>query len=422
MPVRAADIAFTSNKKAQTVKERIFRERGEGRYSLDLLPAGITIEVDRLKRHSEGLVGELTVTVNGNFPEAKTVEGVLSIGDFNFSSVQTRNTRAKLIAERSRAETLDWYGFLEEFAIRVLASERKGRPAQVLADIEVTPDDKTTWEIGDFPLLRTLPTVVFGDSASGKSYLAMWLAGSLANQEAPILYADWEFDASEHKKRLQRLFQPMPKTVHYARCDRPLREEAERLSRLIRELGCKYVICDSIGFAVEGPAEAQEGAAAYFRYLRQLGVGSLSIAHIPKQYEDGKEAQIFGSVFFRHGARSVWFIQRTQNNPPDEVSFGLYHRKSNTGSLLAPRGYRLKFLRERTTIEPIKVGDVDELESGLPLLDRMKRKLTQPMTVKSLAEELNTTAAAIRAMASRHSSTFIRVGNKLALVAQGVDF
>lgn len=424
MALRAADVPFQAHATTgPTVKDRVFRERGEQRYSLELLPAGITFEIDRLRRESQQLVGELAVTVNGSFPHARTVDGLLSMGDLNLSSVQARGTRAKLLADRSGVDGLDWHGFVEEFCIKVIAAERLGRPAVALAEVQETKEDEEIWTLSGFPILQNLPMVLFGDSSSGKSYFAMWIAGTLAQQGVGVLYADWEFAGGEHRRRFDRLFQPMPKNVQYAWCDKPLKDEADRLLRLIREHNCRYLICDSIGFAIDGPAEAQEGASAYFRALRRLSVGSLNIAHIPKQYEEGKDPQIFGSVFFRHGARSVWFIQRTQQNPPGEISFGLYHRKNNVGELLKPKGYKLVFRGNRTLLESVNVGDVDELAAGLPLLERMKKYLAKgPQPVKALAEDLNTTAGVVRSMISRHSSTFTRLGNKISLITEGMDF
>ena len=420
--MKASDIGF--KRSDSLVKERIFRERGDQRYSLDVLPAGIEFSVERLRRSSHELIGELQVTVNGNFPQAKVIlDGILSIGDLNFTSVQARSTRAKLLAERSQSEGVDWHGLIEEFAIRVTTAERAGKPGIVLADIPELEDKAETWEIAEWPILQDLPMVLFGDGSSGKSYFALWTIGQLAQMGVNVLYADWEFAAIEHRKRLRRLFEPIPRNIIYARCERPLREEADRLSRLIQEHKCQYIVCDSIGFAVEGPAESHEGASAYFRYLRQLGIGSLNIAHMPKHVEEGKDASIFGSVFFRNGARSVWFVQRTFDNPKGEMQIGLYHRKSNVGELLQPKGFKFLFDRHRTRVESVNVSVIDELASALPLLDRIKRKLARgALTVKDLAEDLSTSAGAVRATLGRHESLFLRVGRKVALKETGMEF
>lgn len=425
MTVKASDIPFGGSDNKPIIRDRIFRERGEQRYSLEILPAGITFDIDRIKRHSDGVVGELMVTVNGSFGNARTVDGILSLGDLNVSSVQARGTRARLLADRSGVAALDWHGFLEEFCIKVIAAERAGKPAVILADELPEDEDKEAWNVQGFPILRSLPMVIFGDGSSGKSYFAIWLAGLLANQGIPVLYADWEFSKQEHRKRLGRLFQPMPKDLFYVKCDKSIREESDRIGRLVRQHHIQYFVCDSIGFAVEGPAEKQEGATEYFRCIRQFGVGSLNVGHVPKQYgDDAKDAQIFGSNFFKFGARSVWFVQRAEQNPSGSFQFGLYHRKSNVGELLAPRGFKLTFRGDRTIVEKIEVTSVDELAATLPLIDRMKQTLSnQILTVKSLAEDLGVSVPTIRAMRSRHKSTFRKVGeNQIALIGGTEEF
>ena len=56
------------------------------------------------------LTGEVSVAINPkNFPSARNYNGMLAIGDLNFSSVQARSSRAKLLEERSN-RSLDWYG------------------------------------------------------------------------------------------------------------------------------------------------------------------------------------------------------------------------------------------------------------------------------------------------------------------------
>lgn len=422
--VRAEDIPFregTSPKKDDTT-EHIFRERGEGWYSLELLPAGIVFQVDRLRRERHELHGELLVTVNGSTPHARILDGgVLTRGDLNFSSVTAVGTRSKLLAERSRAEGLDWHGFLSEFAHKVLDAERKGKPAVVLADVTEDDEANDSWDVAGWPLLQDLPMVLFGTGASGKSYLAMWAAGTLAIQGVNVLYADWEFSQRDHRKRLGKLFAVMPKNLYYAACERPMVDEVERFVRLIREHKIRYIVCDSMVFALNGPAD-DEHAGHYFRAVRELKIGSLHVAHTTKA-DDDSEKKIYGSVFFTNGARSVWFIQRSENNPHGELQVGLYHRKSNIGELLKPKGFKLVFRSGRTLIEKCAIEGNDELESKLPLLDRMTRALKGgALTQKQLSDDLNCPLGTIRSILSRHKSKFIKLGNKIGLMADGVDF
>jgi hypothetical protein len=61
-----------------------------------------------------------------------------------------------------------------------------------------------------------------------------------------------------------------------------------------------------------GPPEAADSAADYFRALRTLNMGSLHIAHVTKA--EGGDQKPFGSTFYHNGARSTWFVQRSEDS------------------------------------------------------------------------------------------------------------
>ena len=432
--IKASDIPFGSSSKGDTeIAETHFRERGEGRYSLELLPVGITFEVDRLRRESHALKGELAVSIKpGSLPHAKTLVDpdtqtqFLAIGELNFSAPRSITERANILKERSgAADSIDWYGLLAQFVFRVTATERRGKPAVLLADIPDEPEDAVeTWDVSGLPILPDLPMVLFGAGSSGKSYIAMFIAGRLAQQGINVLYCDWEFSQKDHRKRFGRLFAPMPKNVFYIRCERPLVDEIDRITRLIAIHHINYVIFDSIVFALGGTAD-DENAGMYFRAARMTGVGGLHITHTPKAAieESANKQHAYGSVFFENGARSIWYAAKAESCPRGEHNVGLYHRKSNVGELLKPRGFRLLFRGNRTLVEPMAVEESDELTASLPLLDRMVRALKNGgLTRKQLAEELNCPDAAIRAIISRHKSRFVKVGNKIGLLGDEVAF
>jgi hypothetical protein len=91
--------------------------------------------LDRLRRRSDELWGELTTKCS--LPGARTVNGVLAVADLNLSSQRARQDRAKYLADRARAEELDWAGLLEEFVQRVLAADRVGEEARSLSRISL---------------------------------------------------------------------------------------------------------------------------------------------------------------------------------------------------------------------------------------------------------------------------------------------
>jgi hypothetical protein len=355
-------------------------------------------------------------------PQAKTVDGSLSLADFNFSSDNARRTRAKILSERSRAEALDWPGFVEEFSVKVIAAERQGSPATRLCDEPEPKDTTETWDLFGWPLLQDHPTVLFGQGDSCKSYLAMWAAGTLAAQGVPVLYCDWEFSKKDHRRRFGKLFQPMPKDVFYMRCDRPIPDEIDRIIRTIHAEGCQYAVLDSMGFACEKGADTADQAGIYFRAVRQLGIGNLNISHVTKS-PDAQEPMVYGSIYFSLGARSIWYIERATQNPIGEINVGLYHKKSNTGERLKPKGFAFAFTSETTKVKPLAVDSVDELAAKLPMLERIKKLLDKgAQTSKGIAGELGTTVSVVEQTIAKHASQFVRLGPKIGIKTSEIDF
>ncbi len=430
-PVKASEIPFKRGSTAGPIlEERKFTAVSEGRYRLEVIPAGVLFDVDRLRRSSHELHGELSVLLtNGHFPRAHTIgQGVLSSVDLNFSSAQARVTRAKLLRERAGdhddATALDWIGCIEELSVKIIHAERDGGDAVPLADVPIqsTKGGDDSWEMpGGLTVLKRHPTVFFGKGAAGKSYVAMWVAGFIAQHDVNVLYLDWELTDDEHRRRLERLFSPMPRNLHYLNCRLPLRESMDRISRQIAKLGIGYAVCDSVAPAARaggGRFQDTDLGQEYFGLIRQLGIGTLHVAHPPKHVEDDKDATIFGSAFFGYLARSIWFFQATEHNPAGEIQVGLYHHKLTTGQKRAPLAYRLAFDDARTRIEPTNLRANDELASKLPVVERMVQLLTRgPMTDKALAEALDVPKPTIRKTVRRHASKFVELDNKTVALA-----
>jgi hypothetical protein len=199
---------------------------------------------------------------------------------------------------------------LPGFIASVIDAERALQQPIRLKDIRPSGPDNVV-EIDGLPVLLQHPMIVYGDGGLGKSYLALWLAGRLAQQGQRVMYLDWELDGPEHSKRLTQLFgTPSPDDIWYERAEAPLAAIADQLRGRIEELGISYVICDSAGFACEGSPSEPEAATSFFAGLRSVGrVGSLTLAHITK---NGDQEKPFGSVFWHNGARATWFMSRLE--------------------------------------------------------------------------------------------------------------
>jgi len=391
-----------------------FQQLSDDRYKLDLPDIGTAIEVDRLRRDHNELIGELCVRCN--LPGIPTYDGALSIADFNLSSARARSERARLLESRSNTKEIDWAGHLEEFCQRVLAAERAGQPAVDLRQLDrPTADD--ILRVEGLILPRRHPAVIYGDGGAAKSYTGLYLAGCLAQQGLVVALFDWELAGEDHRDRLQRLFDlPMPR-IWYARCERALVHEADRLRRIVRENGIDYAVFDSVAFACDGPPESAEIAGRYFRALRQIGIGSLHIAHITKG--EGGEEKPFGSVFWHNGARATWFAKIADSSLGGQtLSLGLYQKKANLGMRAQPAGFQIYFGTDRTYFRRRDPADNPELAAKMTIKQQMVALLRQgAMRPEEIAEEIDAKKDTVDKTVRRNSEIFTVIeGGKVALL------
>lgn len=395
--------------------ERRWRAYGD-RYVLEIPDAAIELSVDRLRRKFDELHGELTVRCD--LRGARAFGGVLSTADFNMSSIRALRERAQYLAERAAAPEIDWTGVLEEFVQRVVTAERKGQPAVLLRDISrPAPDDVI--DVDGVPLIDRHPMILFGDGGSAKSYLALYLAGRMAQMGLRVGLFDWELAGEDHRDRYERLFgADMPRTVWYVRCSRPLTHEADRLRRIVQDEEIAYAVFDSIAFACDGPPEAAEVAGRYFQAVRSIGVGSLHVAHVSKS-GDSADQKPFGSTFWHNGARATWNVKLAESLPgSNSITIGLYNRKTNLGAIRPAVGYGITFDADRTVFARVNVADVSDLAGHLSVRQRMAHTLRRgAMNPDVLADEIGADVETVRRTARRYRQQFTVIANgSLALL------
>lgn len=385
-----------------------FLARDDG-YVLELAELGVTVTIDRLRRRSDELIGELVVRCDLAGALRVSDDGVLTAADFNVSSLRARQDRASWLARRAQTgELLDWAGVLEVFCLRVLEAERQGQPVTHLRDVPKPTADEF-FEVLGWRVPRRHPACLFADGGSLKSYLALFTGGRLTLGGARVLYVDWETDARDHRLRLERLFGPDMPDLLYHRAERPLTVEVDGLRRQVRDHGVEYVILDSVAYACDGPPEAAEVAGRYFRALRGLKVGSLSLAHINRS-ETG-EHKPFGSVFWSNSFRQTWFAKRDHESPDGRsVTVALFCRKSNLGPSDESLGLTVAFGETHTTITRVNLADVESFASQLPVWQRMVSALRPgPLTADELAARIEAKVDTIERKARAYPKLFTRV-------------
>lgn len=351
------------------------------RYRLSVPGVEVTFEVDRLERKFGELQGELEVRVG--FGGTDAIDGRLSIATFNLSSARSREERATLLKSKSRSAEIPWAALIEELCQRVIIAERSGEPAVSLASVEYAREVDPTINVLGFKFARRHPSIVFGDGGVTKSLVSLYIAGLMAEEGYRVGYFDWELEVEDHRERYETLFgTSMPKAVYYARCTRPLIYEGDRLDRITRTEGLDFNIHDSIGFACHARPEDAESALAYMRTVRQIGVGSLHLAHINKS-EQGDQKP-FGSQFWHNSARATYFLKAT-----DDGTVGAFCRKHNLLKFKpSPFAYEVRVDGDRTTIRQTEITTVDELAGQVPLSQRIRAYLRSgAFTREQLAAE-----------------------------------
>jgi hypothetical protein len=389
----------------------IFKTVTPGHYRLVDAERGVEFDADRLRRDRGELVGELVVACG--LAGARVVDdGVLSVGSFNFSSPRTRHEHAKRLNERARTNgKFDWHGALEELCQRVITAERIGTAAILLRNLP-RPAADVDHDVDGFRIPRAHPTILFGDGGTNKSLLALYVGGRLSERGLRVAMVDWELDAAQHRLRLEALFGAgaMP-AVQYVRCDKPLIYEVDRLQRITQRDTLDFLLYDSAGYACAGKPEDAEQALSYFRAVRQIGAGSLHVAHINKS--DNAEQKPFGSSFWHNSARSTWFVKLASTSPDGTVNtIGLFHRKANLGPRHPALAFTVTYGDDRTRIERVDIGTIDELVESLPLWQRVEKLLRAgPQTLAALAEALDAPVDSIDKAVRRRSAMFARVSH-----------
>lgn len=387
------------------------------------VPEQVRLEFDLLTtdRRTSETHAELTVYLTD--PASEVLFGrQLHRARVNLLSTSGRTTLAKYLAQRDPAQH-DWPAMLEEAMQAVLSVYRAGEPAILLRD---APDVPGAGQSILPPILAgDGATFIFGDGGTLKSYLSLAIGASMHSGEALIdglppsatrrvAYLDWEWTSTIHRKRLARLWAgrtgELPDMV-YVPCRLPLREERDRLRRIIRDHGIEYLIIDSVALAAGGEPEAAEVAIAFFGALRSLSVDALCIAHVTNANAKGSADKPFGSTFWSNTARATWNVRAQEDRVPGHLSIGLYNRKANDGPLAPPLGLAVTFEADATRIASANLAASPDLAAEIPVKVRMVELLAAgALPAHEIAERLDAKVDAVtKAVQRDNGRRFVKV-------------
>ncbi len=154
-----------------------------------------------------------------------------------------------------------------------------------------------------------------------------------------------------------------------------------------------------------------ESAAAYFRAVRQIGCGSLHIAHVTKG--EGGDQKPFGSVFWANGARRVYYVKPADQISASSLTIGLFDRKRNPGPQSPAIGFHISFERQRTVYTQVDIRDVQDLSAELPLWRRIQNEVKSgPLTLVALGNRLDAKVDTVSKAVKRRSTIFTKVDGR----------
>jgi hypothetical protein len=314
----------------------------------------------------------------------------------NLKSLSSRESFARQLSN-SFGKEIPW-ALLLSHACKIVSDAYK----ESMLNLAQTADQITTkpTEFLLNPFLEDgASNIIFGKGGTGKTFLALRMAMSLAAGiqflgEMPLLpqktlFLDYENTDFTFRWRVDKLakfcdgFTEEHKKMLYYLPSKgmPLYELRDTINILIKKHNIGFLIIDSVALACGGAPEEAQNAIRYFNAINSFRVTTLSIAHESKA-DTGKS--VFGSVFFMNSARNVWNVQTEQEQEENLIHTALVHRKCNDGKLCAPKGVRIFFSEDGVDINaefPFR------FESELGLKARILSALRENnMTINDLVE------------------------------------
>ncbi|MDP9477673.1 MAG: AAA family ATPase [Actinomycetota bacterium] len=237
---------------------------------------------------------------------------------------------------------------------------------------------------------QRFPTILYGDGGTAKSMIAAsllmdvtrgaesWM-GHEIGVHGPTAYLDFELDAEEQARRVYQLAEGLgldkpPKDFYYlSAATHPAGEVLVRALENCKRHGVVLVLIDSLGFALDGDAEASRDVLGFYRrYIepfREAGITVLVVDHQSKLQGGEKYHQKspFGSVFKKNGARSVIQVEAVDQRE-GELTVRFRHNKANFAGKFDPFEvvlifHKTKVAMRHRTLEKDEIADEDSLSA-----------------------------------------------------------
>ena len=405
---------------------------GAGIYYIDWPHLDVRAKIDRITEGSGEIKAEVKIT------SGRPDGGHLRAARLNLTSLTSRNAFAKSLL--SRDKSLDWDLIIEAICIATLDEFRQGSPVVAL-DGTLAKDETARWVVQD--LIQTHnPTLVYGPGASGKSFLAQFLATIISNNitanaaglqvQKPLrtLYLDYETDEAELDGRLAMIrrglgIEASHHNILYRSMTRGLADDVENLQAYQREHGIEFLIIDSMNAACGGEPENARTILNTFNALKSIvtadgkSLSSLIIDHT------NRNDQIYGSESKRDRARLLFRCKKAQADNSDRIQLGLFLEKTNNTPMIKPMGFEILFNGNSITVKRQDIK-TSPLEEYMKIPDRIANALSRygKLSAEEIAEEIGKEESHVKKELSygKKAGKFIQLADrKWALPARRDD-
>lgn len=330
----------------------------------------------------------------------------------------------------------------EEYA----EEERYAAPSQAAAHNDPQRNSVTTPNKGDYAITLTrlrdvplpgpmrylvadlipggFPSMIYGDGGVAKSMLTMSLATAIAGgsetwmnheiQNGPVVYADFELDEGEQRRRAARLargafMDDIPADLYY---ESAVGESSERFLRALLKAcvdgGVVMVVLDSLGLALEGDPQSPTDVIRFHKRcldpFRAKGITVVIIDHQAKTLtgERYQAKRAFGTVYKENLARSILQVEPRERGK-GMLRVKVRHTKTNFGSAVAPFGIEWRFSEEKVEVQrfALEAGEL-VAERTLNLRDKMLLSLISGSAfLTEVAENTGSNYQSVKNEASR---------------------
>lgn len=258
--------------------------------------------------------------------------------------------------------TNDWKATINEAMEMILEAHYAGAPpVNLYADGASDEDD--VWRIP--ALLSEDINLVYGQSGSGKSYLALILGQAihhgvpvcgLGTIQGNVLYVDYETTKAKMRRRFHRVDTGLGVAgtpMLYMAATVPLVQMVEALQEYIVGHKIQFLVIDSLARASGGSITDEEGVGMMFEAIRQLELPCLIVHHT------NRGDDYYGSTYIRANARNIWRLRSAPSEGQGKLSIQLQQEKENDGPAMGSLGFVLEFEGDPFDPEAVRLSPQD---------------------------------------------------------------